>query len=132
MGRQAMKYLNVATAVLDGNEKKYVNDCLDTGWISGSGKYVTAFEEQFADFCHAKHAVAVCNGTVALHLAMLALGIGPDDEVIIPDLTYVASPNSATYVGAKSVFADVDPVTWTVDPVDVAHKITPRTKAIMP
>lgn len=125
-------HIPVAEPLLAGNEQKYVMDCLETAWISGSGKYVTAFEEQFADFCGARYAVAVFNGTVALHLAMLVLDIKPDDEVIIPDLTYIASPNSATYVGARSVFVDVDPVTWTIDIADVARKITPRTKAIMP
>ncbi len=127
-----MKRINVAEPVLAGNEERYVMDCLNSGWISGSGKYVTAFEEQFAAYCGARYAVAVFNGTVALHAALLALGIGPGDEVIIPDLTYVASPNSVTYCGATPVFVDIDPQTWTLDPADVARKITPRTKAIMP
>lgn len=127
-----MKRINVAEPVLAGNEERYVMDCLKSGWISGSGKYVTAFEEQFAAYCGARYAVAVFNGTVALHAALLALGIGPGDEVIIPDLTYVASPNSVKYCGATPVFVDIDPLTWTLDPADVARKITSRTKAIMP
>lgn len=126
------KRISVAEPVLAGNEQKYVLDCLQTGWISGSGKYVQAFEERFSDYCGAKYAVAVFNGTVALHVALLALGVGSEDEVIIPDLTYIASPNSATYCGARSVFADIDRLTWTIDPEDVAQKITARTKVIMP
>ncbi len=127
-----MERIPVAEPVLTGNEKKYVNECLDTGWISGSGKFVTALEEQFAAFCGAKYAIAVFNGTVALHAALLALDIGPDDEVILPDLTYIASANSVMYCNAHPVLADIDPVTWTLDPMDVRRKITPRTRAIMP
>jgi perosamine synthetase len=127
-----MRRIPVAEPVLQGNEKKYVNDCLETGWISGSGKYVTAFEEQFAQFCGTRFAIAVFNGTVALHAAMVALGVKEGDEVIVPDLTYIASANSVVYCRATPVFVDVDPITWTLDPIDVERKITPRTKAIMP
>ena len=126
------KWIPVAEPVLEGNEKKYVMDCLDTGWISGSGRYVDAFEEKFAALCGTEHAVAVANGTVALHVALLALGIGAGDEVIVPDLTYIASANAVTYCGARAVFADVDARTWTLDAADVARKISPATKAIMP
>ena len=86
---------------LKGNEKKYVNDCLNTNWISSKGKYVNEFEEKFSDFTGIKHSVAVCNGTVALHLALEALGIGKGDEVIVPTLTYIASVNAITYTGTK-------------------------------
>jgi perosamine synthetase len=126
------EFIPVAETVLDGNEKKYVLDCLDTGWISGSGKYVDDFEKEFAAFCGVEHAVSLANGTAALHVALLALGVAPGDEVIVPDLTYVASANAVTYCGAKPVLADVDLSTWTLDPQDVARKITPATKAIMP
>jgi perosamine synthetase len=118
--------------VLGESEKAYVLDCLETGWISGSGPYVRRFEEGFAEYCGTRHAVAVANGTVALHLGLVALGVGPGDEVIVPDLTYIASANAVTYCGARAVFADVDATTWTIDPVDIAGKITPATKAIMP
>lgn len=127
-----MKYIPVSEPLFSGNEETYVVDALQSGWISGSGKYVNQFEEQFAEFCNAKHAIAVFNGTVALHLALIALDIKPGDEIIVPDLTYIASANAAVYCGATPVFADVDPVTWTLDPLDVKRKITPRTKAIMP
>jgi perosamine synthetase len=126
------RFIPVAEPVLAGREKEYVWDCIETGWISGSGKYVDALEEQFAAFCGARHAVAVANGTVAIHVALLALGVGPGDEVIVPDLTYIASVNAVAYCGAKPVLADVDPVTWALDPRDVERKITPATKAIMP
>jgi perosamine synthetase len=126
------KWIPVAEPVLEGNEKKYVMDCLDTGWISGSGRYVDEFEEKFAALCGTTHAVAVANGTVALHVALLALGIGAGDEVIVPDLTYIASANAVTYCGARAVFADVDARTWTLDVADVARKISNATKAIMP
>ncbi len=127
-----MNRIPVAEPLLNGNEKKYVDDCIDTGWISGSGKYVTGLEEQFAAFCDTRYAIAVFNGTVALHVALLALKVGPGDEVIVPDLTYIASANTVAYCGATPVFVDVDPYTWTIDVADVARKITPRTKAIMP
>ena len=79
------KRIPVAEPILGGNEQRYVIDCLETGWISGSGKYVQAFEEHFAAYCGAKYAVAVFNGTVALHVALVAAGIGSGDEVIVPD-----------------------------------------------
>ena len=128
----AQAFIPVAEPVLDGNEKKYVWECLESGWISGSGKYVEAFEAEFARFCGVSHAIAVSNGTVALHVALLALNIKAGDEVILPNLTYIASANAVAYCGAKPVFADVDSATWTLDPADVARKISPRTKAVMP
>jgi perosamine synthetase len=126
-----MRKYSVADAILDGNEKTYVLDCLNTGWISGSGPYVRRFEERFADYCGCRHAVAVANGTVALHLALVALSVGPGDEVIVPDLTYIASANAVNYCGAIPVFADVTTDTWTIDPIDVARKITPATRVVM-
>jgi len=126
------RFIPVAEPVLAGNEKKYVNQCLESGWISGSGNYVEAFEKGFADFCGVDHAVSIVNGTAALHVALLALGIGHGDEVIVPDLTFIASANAVTYCGAQPVFADVDAATWTLDPHAAAAKISARTKAIMP
>lgn len=114
-----------------GNEKKYVNDCLDTTWISSLGKYVPLFEDKFAEYTGARHALSVCNGTVAIHLALLGLGIGPGDEVIVPTLTYIASVNPIVVVGAKPVFVDSCRDSWQVDPEDIRRKITPQTRAIM-
>jgi perosamine synthetase len=117
---------------LSGNEKKYVNECLDTSWISSRGRFVGEFEERFASRVDIAHAASVCNGTVALHLALLALGIGPGDEVIVPTLTYIASANAVSYTGATPVFVDSDAATWQIDPVDIRRHVTPRTRAIMP
>ena len=116
---------------LTGNEKKYVNECLDSTWISSKGKFIPEFETRFAEYTETKYAATVCNGTVALHLALVALGVGPGDEVIVPTLTYIASVNVIAYTGATPVFVDSLPDTWQMDPADVSRKITPRTRAIM-
>ncbi len=116
---------------LSGNEKKYVNECLDSTWISSKGKFVIEFEESFAKYVGVKHATTVSNGTVAIHLALLALGIGEGDEVIVPTLTYISSVNTIVYTGASPVFVDSLQETWQIDPDDVIKKITPRTKAVM-
>jgi perosamine synthetase len=117
---------------LSGNEKKYVNECLDSSWISSKGQFVEEFESAFARRIGVSHAASVCNGTVALHLALMALGIGPGDEVIVPTLTYIASANSVTHTGATPVFVDSLPDTWQIDPDDIRRHITPNTRAIMP
>jgi perosamine synthetase len=116
---------------LNGNEKKYVNECLDSTWISSKGKFVKKFENTFADYLGVRHATTVSNGTVAIHLALLALGIGEGDEVIVPTLTYIASVNAIAYTGAKPVFVDSLKGSWQLDPKDVVKKITPKTKAVM-
>ena len=122
----------VCEPYLNGNELEYVNEAVRTGWISSSGKYVKAFEEAFANYCGAKYAVGVCNGTVALHLALTCLGIGKGDEVIMPDFTMIASAFSICYTGAVPVFVDADEKTWNIHAAKIEEKITPRTKAIMP
>jgi len=99
------------------------NECIVSNWISSSEKYVTRLEEMFARLCRTKYALATSNGTSALHLALLALGTGKDDEVILPDLTVVASANAISYCGAKPVFVDVDPVTWTIDPSKIEKNL---------
>jgi perosamine synthetase len=116
---------------LTGNEKKYVNDCLDSNWISSKGEFISKFELEFANFVGCKYASTVSNGTVALHLALLALGICSEDEVIVPTLTYIASVNSITYTGATPVFVDSLPDTWQMNPEDISKKITAKTKAIL-
>ena len=121
----------VCSVLLAGNERKYVDDCVDSGWISSSGRYVSAFERKFAEWCGARFGVAVMNGTAALHLALLALGVGPGDEVIIPDFTMIASAFAVCHAGGMPVFADADPLTWNVSPLAVAARITSRTRAIM-
>ena len=98
-----------------GNEWKYVKDCLDTGWISSVGSYVTKFEQMVADFAGAKYGVAAVNGTAALHIALLLSGVKQDDYVILPNLTFVASANSIKYVGADPLLIDADPDLWQMD-----------------
>jgi perosamine synthetase len=122
----------VAAPVLDGRETEYVMECMRTSWISSVGRFVTAFEQGFAEFCHVKHAIATNNGTTALHLALVALGIKPGDEVIVPSLTYIASANAISYCGAKPVFVDNDPKTFNMAPAAVEAAVTDRTRAIMP
>jgi perosamine synthetase len=122
----------VAAPDLGGNEEAYVVEALRSTWISSTGPFLARFEQEFAERVGAKHVLAVSNGTVGLHLAMLGLGIGPGDEVIVPSLTYIASANAIRYVGAEPVFVDVDLQTWCLDPGLVAEAITERTKAILP
>ncbi|MEW6137426.1 MAG: DegT/DnrJ/EryC1/StrS family aminotransferase [Thermodesulfobacteriota bacterium] len=121
----------VCEPVLDGHEADYVVDCLKTNWISSAGKYIDLFEEKFSSYCGVPYGVACSNGTTAIHLALAALGIGPGDEVIIPDFTLIVSANMVILAGAKPVLVDVDPRTWCIDPQLIEEKITPRTKAIM-
>ena len=122
----------VCEPTLDGNEEKYVLDCLATNWISSSGKYLRQFEEGFSRHCGVRHGVACTSGTTGLHLALTALGVGPGDEVLIPDFTLIVSANSVIATGARPVLVDVEPGTWCMDPDRLEEKITPRTKVIMP
>jgi len=107
-------------------------ECVLTNWISSQGRFVQEFERTFAKFCGIKHGVAVSNGTVALHLALVLAGVGPGDEVILPTLTFIATANAVRYTGATPVFVDSDRGTWTMDPAQVERKATSRTKAIIP
>jgi perosamine synthetase len=116
---------------LGGREKEYVDQCLDTSWISSRGTFVERFEAAFGQFIGSPHVTSVCNGTVALHLALKTLGLGPGDEVIVPTLTYVASVNAILQAGATPVFADSLDATWQIDPADIRRKITPRTRAVL-
>lgn len=122
----------VCEPTLLGNAKKYVQECLDTNWISSNGRFIGLFEKKFADFCNVKYAISCNNGTSALHLALAAFGIGPGDEVIVPDFTMIASVNAIIYTGAKPVFVDADRETWCVDAAKIKEKITSKTKAIIP
>jgi perosamine synthetase len=121
----------VAIPDLSGNEAKYVQEAIESTWISSSGAFLDRFEAEFAEACGAKHSLAVCNGTVALHLALLALDVRPGDEVLVPSLTYIATANAVRYVGAVPIFVDVDPETWCIDPKLLEEAITPRTKGII-
>lgn len=122
----------VATPIIGEKELRYVTDAVLSGWISSQGKYIGQFEEQFASFCGTKYAVAVSNGTVALHLALTALGIGPGDEVIVPALTFVATASAVRHCNAEPVFVDVNRGNWNIDPDLIEVAITSNTKAIIP
>ena len=116
---------------LNGNERKYVDDCLDLTWISSKGKYIERFEKAFTEYTSAEHSTSVCNGTVALHLGLVVAGITAGDEVIVPTLTYVASVNTILQAGATPVFVDSLKSSWQVNPQEIRRKITSLTKAIM-
>jgi perosamine synthetase len=122
----------VSQPLLDGNEETYVTECIRTGWVSSRGRFVTEFEHLLANFHGASRALAVSNGTVALQLALAALGIGPGDEVIVPALTFAATASAVIHVGATPVFADVDPVTWVMGVEHIASVLTERTRAVIP
>jgi perosamine synthetase len=126
-----IKKISISSPYLNGNEQAYVNDCLKTNWISSQGKYVRKFENQFSVYHENFFALAVSNGTTALHLALDSLNIGIDDEVIVPDLTFAASINAILYTGATPKLVDVDPITWNICPTSIKKNITKKTKAIM-
>ena len=121
----------VAETRLTGNERRYLAECVDTNWVSSRGPFVTRFERAFAPEAGCEYAVACANGTVALHLALAALGIGPGDEVIVPAFTMIATPNAVRYTGAEPVLVDAEPVHGNIDPDRVEAAITPRTRAIV-
>lgn len=120
-----------AKAEFWGNERQYVLEALESSWISG-GPFVNRLESEFAKYNELPYAVATSNGTTALHLAYLALGIGPGDEIIVPGYGFMAVANIALHVHATPVFAEVDPETWCLNAADVERKLSPRTKAIVP
>lgn len=117
--------------LLDGNEKKYLNQCIDTGWISSEGPFIREFEEKMAAQVSRKHGIAVCNGSVALDAAIIALGIGKDDEVIMPTFTIISCAAAIVRVGAIPVLVDCLADDWNIDVHAIERKITKRTKAIM-
>jgi perosamine synthetase len=121
----------VAQPCLNGNEKAYVANCLDSTWISAIGDYLSAFEREFAKYCGVKYGVATNNGTTALHLALVALGIGPGDSVIVPTLTYVAVPNAVRYCQATPILVDCEATAYNINPALIEAKIRPDTKAII-
>lgn len=125
-------HISLAQPQLGGNEYKYLMDAFLSTWISSTGKYITTFEEMFSDYCGVKYGVATSNGTTALHLALVALGIGKGDEVIVPDITFAATINAVIYTGAKPVIVDIEESSWCIDPIRIEEAITTRTKAIIP
>jgi len=127
-----MNRIPVFAPALDGNELKYVTDCIESGWISSEGPYVARLEKEFAAVHGRKHGIAVCNGTAALEVAVQALGIGKGDEVILPTFTIISCALAVIRAGATPVLVDCDARTWNMDVSQVERAITPRTKAIMP
>jgi perosamine synthetase len=125
-------FIPVCEPLLAGRELEYVTKAVSAGWISSSGGYVKEFEEAFAKYLDVPLAVTTTSGTAALHLALVAAGIGPGDEVIIPSFTMIATAFAVCYTGAKPVFVDAEAKTWNIDVAQIASKITARTKAILP
>lgn len=125
------EWIPVAAPLIGELEIAYVTDAVRSGWVSSMGPYLDRFEASFAAFANVEHAIAVSNGTTALHLALHALSLQPGDEVILPDLTFAATAHTVLQVGATPVLVDVEPDTFCIDPVAVERAITPRTRAIM-
>ena len=125
------EFIPVNLPMLNGNEKKYLNECIDSGWISSEGPFVEEFERKFAAFVGRKHAIAVCNGTAAIDAAVEALGIGPGDEVIMPAFTIISCLLQIVRSGAIPVLVDSDALNWNMDVSEIEKKITAKTKAIM-
>ncbi len=126
------KIIPVCEPTLGGNELKYVHQAVETNWISSAGSFIREFEAKFAEACGAEYGVACSNGTVALHLALATLGVGPGDEIILPTFTMIATINAVIYCGATPVLVDNEPDYWQMDVEQVERKITSRTKAIIP
>lgn len=126
-----MDYIPVNTPLLDGNEKRYLIECVDSGWISSEGPFVSKLEQGIADYVGRKYGVAVCNGSVALELAVEALQLQEGDEVIMPTFTIISCAAALVRKGIKPVLVDADANTWNIDVTQIEDKITARTKAIM-
>lgn len=122
----------VCEPYIAGKELEYVSDCITSNWISSQGKYINEFEKGFAQFCGTEHGITTTSGTTALHLALVSLGIGENDEVIVPAFTMAASIFAIIYTGAKPVLVDCETRTWNIDVHQIEKKINKRTKAIMP
>lgn len=126
-----MDFIPVNEPLLTGNEKKYLNECIDTGWISSEGPFVRKFEERFAARVGRKFGISVTNGSAALEAAVAALGIGTGDEVILPAFTIISCAAAVVRAGARPVLVDSDPATWNMVPAQVAEKITAKTRVIL-
>lgn len=128
----SQSFIPVSRPFIGEPERRYVADAVASGWVSSLGRYIDEFEHAFAAYCGTRHAVATSNGTTALHLALAALDIKAGDEVIVPDLTFVATANAVAYTGATPVLVDVDALTCGIDADVFARAIGPRTKAVIP
>ncbi len=130
--RSMGRIIPVCEPTMAGREREYLIDCIESGWISSAGKYIERFERMFAEKIGVREAVTTTNGTTSIHLALAALGIGPGDEVIVPTFTMIATAHAVTHLGATPVLVDADERTWNMSVAEIAKKITPRTKAIVP
>lgn len=126
------KLVPLSEPILGERELQYVTECVRTNTISSMGRFINLFEREFANILGVNHAIATCNGTAAIQVALAALGIKPGDEVIVPTLTFVATVNPVLYLGAVPVFVDSEPETWNMDPDKIEEKITHKTRAIIP
>lgn len=126
-----MTFIPVNEPLLDGNEEKYLVECIRTGWISSEGPFVQKFEEEFAACVHRRYGIAVSSGTAALDIAVAALELGPGDEVILPTFTIISCAAAIVRAGATPVLVDANPQTWNMDASQIAARITARTRAIM-
>tara|TARA_B100000886_G_scaffold335772_1_gene293388 strand:- start:382 stop:1500 length:1119 start_codon:yes stop_codon:yes gene_type:complete len=126
-----LKKIPISNIKLKKTDINYLKECIESGWVSSQGKFVNKFEKMFAKFCGTKFAISTSNGTSALHLALLALGIKPGDEVIVPSFTFISTANAVKYTGAKPVFIDSDPESWNISPSSIEAAINTKTKAII-
>lgn len=129
--KKRRSFIPVSEPDLSGNEEKYLLSCVRSSWISSKGEFIDSFEKSFAEFVGVKHCVLTSSGTSSLHLVLQALGVGKGDEVIVPDLTFIATANTVWYTGATPILVDVEGATWNIDPDKIVEKITKKTKAII-
>lgn len=127
-----MNFIPVNEPLLHKEEKGYVRDCMESGWISSSGKYVKLFEDKWSDYCGREYGVSVCNGTAALHLALESLGLEQGTEVILPSFTIISCVNAILWAGLKPVLVDCEPDTYCMNIKEFEAKISSRTSAVMP
>lgn len=125
-------FIPIAKPLFEGREAEYLQETVTTGWISSLGRFVQLFESAVANYCGTQHGISTCNGTTALQLALATIGVGPGDEVLIPTLTFIATANAVRYTGATPIFVDSDPYTLTIDPADLARRVTQRSRAVIP
>ena len=127
-----MNFIPISQPSITQKEIDYVTDAVKSGWVSSLGEYVEKFEKMFSEYCDTKYSLTTSNGTVALHLTLAALGIKQEDEVIVPNFTFIATANSVKYLGGKVITADIDEETYCISPKAIEKAITSKTKAIIP
>jgi perosamine synthetase len=126
-----MHFIPISKPSITEREELLISEAVKSGWVSSLGSFIDEFEKKFADYCQTQYGIATSNGTTALHLALLALNIKENDEIIVPDFSFIATANAIAYTGAKPIFVDIDENTLCIDPTAIVNSITPRTKAII-